>query len=99
MKKKTLKKSYFIFSIMKIKEVFTCMLLLNFKLMSITNEKNILNQAEDIYTELIFIDKKNFRKIKFWFEEEEEMFKNNKGKFIIIIMYILCIYYVYIYFL
>jgi hypothetical protein len=54
---------------------------LDFKIITTKNEINILDQAQtyDLYTDLIFIDKNNFKKIEFWFEKE--LFKNNEGLF------------------
>jgi hypothetical protein len=70
---------------MNIKDIFTCILLLNFKLMSKKDETYILEQAQDLCTDLIFIEKKNFIKIKFWFEEE--VVQIDEGKLIFIMYY------------
>jgi hypothetical protein len=66
---------------MKLSEVFTCLLLLDFKLITTNNENSVLDQVNDgeLYTDLVFIEKNNFKKIIFWFEEEGDLFENEEG--------------------
>jgi hypothetical protein len=39
-------------------------------------EIQILEQASNFYTEMVFISKENFLKIKFWFEPEKSIIQN-----------------------
>ena len=55
------------------RELFTSLLLLDFKLMSKNDEIEILDQAKNFIFNMVFISKENFMKIKFWFEPEKSV--------------------------
>ena len=50
--------------------------------MNSNDEMNIFEQASDSYTDLVFISKDDFRKIRFWFEPEKSL--KTDGKLLII---------------
>ena len=66
---------------MNVKEIFTIILLLEYKILNKNFEENIFEQAKSLYSNYNYLSKENFKKIKFWYEKENnffgEMSKNN----------------------
>lgn len=67
---------------MNIKEIFTIILLLEYKILNKTFEENILDQAKDSYLEYNYLTRENFKKIQFWFETDNNF---TSSKFIFLI--------------
>lgn len=68
---------------MNIKEIFTILLIINFRIINEDNTAFIYKQANGLYTNQNYLTKENFKTMKFWFENYS---LGNRSTFFLILL-------------